>query len=129
MSKAEAIVVNEPKQKVVPTFNEKEVIGIVNGGIQTGQVAIPAGGVKLYKHQLTSPLFIINNSPTAISVTSSYDLNTIFAKSIIQNYSGRIVVENTPTSPNALVIYYSSSGTITSASIDISEITDTITEL
>lgn len=75
MSKAEAIVVSEPKQKVVPTFNEKEVIGIVNGGIQTGQVAIPAGGMKLYQHNVTidntNNIFIISASAEPINATES----------------------------------------------------------
>ena len=53
MSKAEAIVVTEPKTKVVPEFNEEEVVGIVNKNIENGKVAIPAGGAKLYLHLVT----------------------------------------------------------------------------
>lgn len=52
MSKAEAIVVTEPKAKVVPEFNEEEVVGIVNKGISAGKVNLPAGGTKLYEHEI-----------------------------------------------------------------------------
>ena len=40
-------------QQIVPPFNKDEVKQIVNEGIQTGDVKVPAGGTKLYQHFVT----------------------------------------------------------------------------
>ena len=78
-------------QQIVPPFNKKEVQAIVNEGISTGEVKIPAGGTKLYLHQLSisggapfNAMKVISTQKSALStnITSNTEANK-FIQSIV----------------------------------------------
>lgn len=142
--KADAIVVSEPKQLAVPEFNKKEIVGVVNEGISSGQVQIPAGGTKLYKHAIrlqagasTFRLEAIHNKSDSINsivklvgfitespivVSTEYG---IFYAQRFEGYSGHYFSYYIQT-------IYNNDGTLElkeSSDMVSSDITDTITEL
>ena len=85
MPKLEPIVNQEPKDQLVPTFNKKEVVEIVNKGIQEGEIEIPAGGTKLYKHSF---VFNRNQSDSAfIVIISKSNQNLVENGALVKNIS------------------------------------------
>ena len=138
MSKAEAIVVSEPKQKVVPDFNEKEVIGIVNSGIQTGQVALPAGGTKLYLHKFSLDGYaydLLTFEKRPLNELAVNETFYVIAGSITgyKRYEIPYTFVNIYSWPSSLLAfeYDTSEGTVTALtkSVAFSTITDNVIEL
>lgn len=89
MPKLEPIVNQEPKDQLVPTFNKKEVAEVVNKGIQSGEIEIPSGGTKLYKHTITHAgptIVIINLEDTSITkdniMTKFYECISCYVKGV-----------------------------------------------
>ena len=136
MSKAEAIVVTEPKEKFVPEFNEKEVLGIVNKGISAGQVNIPAGGTKLYKHFLYKPDYSGPNfyviSPESASLTTSDKQNALKQSIVLEGYFLKTSFDaQSPTLDDFKLIGIAFDGTISAygGAWKNTDMNDTVTEL
>ena len=153
MSKLEAIVVTSPKELQVPEFQKKEIVGIVNEGIQAGTVVLPAAesGTKLYSHSCLCATS--GPSKTVVFVTTSnVALDVSGIKSLLkdENYVSAIGLEKIEFGFMQYKIYKESlkrisAGTtilnivqqgltsfdsnFSSDSYEVTSVTDTITEL
>ena len=131
-----------PKQ-IVPPFNKKDIIAIVNDGITNGDVAIPTpeGGTKLYKHTIATSnanIVIISKSATPYEHLptypgASYDGNIVSIISAMGNVDYKAVLQTASIGGTGEMVafLYTGGGSLSTSQVmgTYGEITDTVTEL